>query len=92
MSDTTNPLATAASLKRPFEDAPVPQPILEAVDAVVSVAETVASNVTNGTHNGVAEFTEPSAKRPKLDGETSTPSAKPETREKGRGVAMIKEE
>lgn len=96
MADAVNPLASAASLKRPLDDAalgdaPV-QSILEAVDAAVTVVEAAASNGVDSTHNGISDYSEPSAKRPKLDGEVSVITSNVDTRDKVRGVAMIKAE
>jgi hypothetical protein len=96
MADAVNPLASAASLKRPLDDAalgdaPV-QSILEAVDAAVTVVEAAASNSVDSAHNGISDPSEPSAKRPKLDGEVSVITSNADTRDKVRGVAMIKAE
>lgn len=88
MGDTVNLLASA-SLKRPLDDAPITEQTH--VDAAGSTAETVPSNGPSGTHNGV-EALESSAKRPKLEGDPSALPRKSDSRDRVRGVAMIKDE
>lgn len=85
MGDTENPLASA-SLKRPLDGVAITEQAQ--VNATSTTAETVPSNGQGGSQNG-AEAVESAAKRPKLDGEASTT---PDSRDRVRGVAMIKAE
>ncbi|OBT67134.1 hypothetical protein VE03_04442 [Pseudogymnoascus sp. 23342-1-I1] len=87
MGDTGNPLASA-SLKRPLDDVAVPEQV--PADAT-GTAETVPSNGLGGAHNG-EEALGSACKRPKLEGDVSSTPVKSDSRDGGRGVAMIKAE
>lgn len=88
MGDTGNPLASA-SLKRPLDDVAVAEQV--PADATGGTAETVLSNGHGGANNG-EEALGSSAKRPKLEGDISSTPVKSDSRDGGRGVAMIKAE
>lgn len=88
MGDTGNPLASV-SLKRTLDDVAGAEQL--PANATGGTAETVPSNGPDGTNNGV-ETLESSAKRPKLDGDMTAVSAKSDSRDSTRGVAMIKAE
>jgi hypothetical protein len=88
MGDTGIPLASVPS-KRPLEDVAVAEQV--PADATGGTAETVPSNGLGGAHNG-EEALESAAKRPKLEGDVSSTPVKSDSRDGGRGVAMIKAE
>lgn len=87
MGDTGNPLASV-SLKRPLDDVTGAEQI--PADATGGTAET-PSNGLGGANNG-EQALESSAKRPKLEEDTSSTPVKSDSRDGGRGVAMIKAE
>lgn len=88
MGDTGNPLAPV-SLKRPLDDVAVAEQV--PADATGDTAETAPSNGLGGANNG-EEALGSSAKRPKLEGDVSSTRIKSDSRDGGRGVAMIKAE
>lgn len=87
MGDTGNPLGPV-SLKRPLDDVAGAEQI--PADATGGTAETPGSGL-GGANNG-EEALESSTKRPKLEEDTSSTTGKSDSRDGGRGVAMIKAE
>lgn len=100
MTDIPNPLESNLSLKRPLDDPQLePQPIFQE-DSAVSKAEKAEINGVNtisGDTKDGSEVIEPSSKRLRLqdeplDGISESEPRQTDSRDKIRGIAMIKEE
>lgn len=97
--EVPNPLAPEQSLKRPLEgqqleEAHPPQPIFPE-DSAVTKAEKIERNGANGhtadAPAGVAASDEPPPKRVKVE-EQEEEAPKVDTRDKVKGIALVKPE